>query len=211
MGVTFSLFLLAPLLAQAELIDQIAVVVDKSIIKDSDIRRDICLTQFLDNQPLRIDLAEKKRSAGRLIDQTFLREEIQIGGYAEATEQVVNSAIASLENARFHSETALQTALKQYDLDEAELRGQLRWQITVLQFIDARFKTAVIVQDSAVDAYYREHLFALKKSAPKVSAEELRLQARNILEGEEVNRLLDSWLQQKRKEAKITFLEGGLT
>jgi hypothetical protein len=211
MGVISSLFLLAPLLAQAELIDQIAVVVDKSIIKDSDIRRDICLTQFLDNEPLRIDLTEKKNAAGRLIDQTFLREEIQIGGYPQATEQVVNSAIAGLENTRFHSEAALQTALKQYDLDESELREQLRWQLTVLQFIDSRFKTAVIVQDSTVDAYYREHLSVLKKSAPKASAEELRLQARNILEGEAVNRLLDSWLQQKRKEAKITFLEGGLT
>ena len=210
MRVTLSLILLTPLLAQVDLFDQIAVVVDKSIIKDSDVRRDICLTQFLDNEPLRIDPAEKTKAAPRLIDQILLREEIRIGGYSEATEQAVHSAIASLENTRFQSEAALEAALKTYDLDEAELRDQLRWQLTVLQFIDSRFKSAAIVQESAVDAYYREHLSALKKNSPKAPEEELRLQARNILEGEEVNRLLDSWLQQRREEAKIAFLNGGL-
>lgn len=211
MRATFSLILITPLLAQAQLLDQIAVVVDKSIVKDSAIRRDIRLTQFLDNEPLRIDLAEKRKAAGRLIDQTLLREEIRIGGYPEATEQAVNSAIASLETTRFHSEAALQTSLKKYDLDEAELRDQLRWQLTVLHFIDSRFHTAASVPDSAVDTYYQEHLSALKKSSPKASEEDLRLQARTILEGENVNRLLDSWLQERRKGAKISFLEGGLT
>jgi hypothetical protein len=211
MRATLSLILLATFSGRAELLDQIAVAVDKSIIKDSDIRRDICLTQFLDNEPLRIDQAAKRKAAGKLIDQVFLREEIQIGGYPKATVQAIDSAIAGLENTRFHSEAALQTSLKKYDLDEAELRHELGWQLTVLEFIDARFKAAAIVQDSTVDAYYRQHIAALKKNNPQAHAEELRLEARNILEGEEVNRLLDAWLQQRRKEAKITFLEVGLT
>jgi hypothetical protein len=210
MRAIFSLILLAPFLAQTELLDQIAVVVDKSIIKDSDIERDIRLMQFLNSEPLHIEQEERRKAAGKLIDQILLREEIQTAGYSEATGQDVSSQIATLENTRFHSESALQTSLAKYGLDEPELREQLRWQLTVLQFIDSRFKAAAIIQDAAVDAYYRDHVSALKKISPRASVEDLHLQAREILVGQEVNRLLDSWLQERRKEVKINFLEDGL-
>jgi hypothetical protein len=210
MRAIFSLILLAPLLAHTELLDQIAIVVEKSIIKESDIKRDIRLMQFLNNEPLRIDHEERRKAAGKLIDQILLREEIQTAGYPEATDQEVNSQIAALENTRFHSESALQMSLAKYSLDEAELREQLRWQLTVLQFIDLRFKAAAITQDAAVEEYYRDHVSALKKSSPRASVDDLHLQAREILVGEEVNRLLDSWLEERRKKVKISFLEDGL-
>jgi hypothetical protein len=60
MRAIFSLILLAPFLAQTELLDQIAVVVDKSIIKDSDIERDIRLMQFLNSEPLHIEQEERR-------------------------------------------------------------------------------------------------------------------------------------------------------
>ena len=50
--------------AQEVLLDRIAVVVDESIIKDSDIERDIRITEFLNREPLAINQAEKKKGGG---------------------------------------------------------------------------------------------------------------------------------------------------
>jgi hypothetical protein len=203
--------LLMPFAARTELLDRIAIIVDDSIVKDSDISCDIRLTQFLDNEPVRVDQTERKKSAQKLIDLTLLREESQNGGYQNATDEAVNSEIESLETGRFHSKSGLEAALTKYHLDEEELRERLRWQITVLHFIDSRFKAAAIVQDSAVNQYYEEHAAALKKNSPNASPAALHEQAREILVGEEVNRLLDSWLKERRKDAKISFLEGDLS
>lgn len=181
MRVLLALFAVAVVACFGEttLLDQVAVVVNGSIIKDSDIRRDISLTNFLDNQPLRMSAEQKKQAAGRLIDQALLRQEIENGGYPQAAAPEVNAALANMVRTRFHSAADLQEALKKYQLDEATLRKRLGWQLTVLRFIDARFKADATVQNSAGAA-------------------------------DEVNRLLDLWLQQRRKQSKITFLEGGL-
>jgi hypothetical protein len=203
--------LLMPLKARTELLDRIAIRVDDSIIKDSDISRDIRLTQFLDNQPLQIDQEQRKKSAQKLIDLALLREEIHNGGYQNASDEAVHSEIETLETGRFHSSSGLETALTKYHLNREQLRERLRWQLTVLQFIDSRFKAAAIAQDSAVNQYYDEHLAALKRNRPNASAAELHERAREILVGEEVNRLLNSWLEERRKEAAISFLEDGLS
>jgi hypothetical protein len=200
----------AQLLAQAEPIDRIAIVVGKSIIKDSDIDRDIRVTQFLNNEPLHITQEERQRTARKLIDQVFLREEIRTGDYPAATDQEINSQLAAAGKNRFATEAAFQSVLAKYDLDEPELREQVRWQLTVLHFIEARFKPAVIVQDSAIDEYIRQHEPALRKNNRRASADDLRSRARDILIGEEVNRLLFSWLDERRKDSKISFHEDGL-
>jgi hypothetical protein len=210
MRVPVILIFLAQFFAHAELVDRIAIVVGKSIIKDSDIDRDIRVTQFLNNEPLHIASAKRQEAARKLIDQVFLREEIRTGDYPAATDQEINSQLAAVGKNRFATEAAFRTALAKYDLDEPELREQVRWQLTVLHFIEERFKPAVIVQDSAAEEYVRQHESALRKNNPGASAEDLRSQARDVLTGEEVNRLLFSWLDERRKDSKISFHEDGL-
>lgn len=210
MRIAFTLLAVTQLMAGAELIDQIAVVVNKTIIKDSDIARDLRATQFLNGEAPNSNATERQKSARKLIDQVFLREEIRTGGYKFARDEEVTAQVAALRQSRFGPERALETALEKYKLSPAELWEQLRWQLTVLHFIDARFKPAAIVEDSAVDAYYRQHEAQLRKSNPKGSVEQLRTQAREILVNEEVDRLLFAWLDQRRKDSKVVFHEGGL-
>ncbi len=75
----FIAFILAQYLALAVIIDQIAIVVGSSIIKDSDIGRDIRVTDFLNKEPLNFSNAARKESASRLMDQIFIRHEINLG------------------------------------------------------------------------------------------------------------------------------------
>jgi hypothetical protein len=196
--------------AQGVLIDRIAIVVGQSIIKDSDIDREVRLTEFLNHDPLQVGPAQRKKAAAQLVDQVFLREEIRAGSYPYATQQESTRQLENLVSQRFHTQAEFDHELKRYGLDEATLQAHFRWQLTVLSFVDERFKPAVVASDSAVDSYYRQHMAALRKAHPKDSLEQLHSAAREILTEQEVNRLFFAWLDDHRKSAKINFHEDGL-
>ena len=207
MRILLGLLFVAQVLAKEELIDRIAVICDSTVIKDSDIDRNVRVTEFLNAAPLVLNQAERKRAVAQLLDQALLREEIRTGGYAVATTQDANSQLATLVTEK----VAFGVRLAKYGIDENDLREHIRWQLTVLSFIDSRFKPAAVIEDAALNTYYSEQKTALKRRYPNDSDEELHAQVRDILVGEEVNRLLFSWLDERRKESKVTFLEDGLT
>jgi len=193
------------------IIDRIAVRVGNAIIKDSDIDRIVRVTEFLNDETL--DLGEKARrdAAKRLIDQAFIRQEIQVGGYARAGWDEADEQIANLKKDRYKSSAAFEKALAHYGLVEPDLRFEFQWQLTVLRFIDQRFRPAVLVKDEEVEQYYKEHLPALRKANPRDSSlDALREQIHDILVGEKVNQLFFSWLDDHRKEAKVEIAEASL-
>jgi hypothetical protein len=207
---TTTIFILVPYLALAVIIDQIAIVVGNSIIKDSDIRRDISVTDFLNKAPLNFSNASRKQAAGRLTDQVFIRHEINLGGYSRATPQEAEQELDKLKRDRYRTAGAFEAALHRYDLTDLELRTQFQWQLTVLRFIDARFRPAVMVSDAEVEDYYRQHAAALREQFSGKSPDELREEARNVLTGQKVNQQFFSWLDQQRKNTKIRYLEDNL-
>jgi hypothetical protein len=205
-----ALGLMISVVASAVIIDRIAIVVGKWIIKDSDIERDVRATSFLNNQPLNVNTTARKESASRLIDQLFIRHEIFIGDYPTALPEEADRQIEQLKKQKFRTEAAYEQALKRYGLSDAELRTQFQLHLTVLRFIDARFRPAVLVTDDEVDKYYRDHRAALSRDYPGKSLDELRDPIRDILSGERVNKLFFSWLDEQRKSSKITYREEGL-
>ena len=184
MHTVFALTLMAQSALSGVLIDQIAIVVGQSIIKDSDIERDVRVTELLNHEPLNLSQIERKKAAYRLIDQTFIRQEIREGDYPWASVKQANDQLDALIRGRYPSPAAFQHALKAYSLEEADLREQFRWQVTVLEFISARFTPSVIAPE--------------EESADKSKTDA------------EVNRLFFAWLDQQRKDAKIVFHEEGL-
>jgi hypothetical protein len=205
------LFLLTSLAAFGVIIDQIAIVVNRQIIKQSDILRDIRVTDFLNHDPLNLGVAAQKKAANRLIDQAFIRHEVYLGDYAIATFQEADRELSRLEKERYKTEAALQESLRAYGLTIPDLRYTFRWQLTVLRFIDVRFKPAVVVSDSEVEDYYKSHLAALRRAHPSgYSLADLRSDIRDTLVSEKVNQQFFSWLDEQRRDAKIQFLEANL-
>jgi hypothetical protein len=203
--------LLMPLVACPVIIDRIAIVVGNSIIKDSDIDRDIRVTDFLNNEPVNLSPAARKQAANRLIDQIFIRREIDLGDYPTATLQDADRQLDRLKKQRFKSNAQFEQALHRYGLSELDLRTQLQWQLTVLRFIDVRFKPAVLVTEDQIEKYYRDHSTALRRANPgKSSLDDLRETIRDILQGERVNQQLNAWLDEQRKDSKIQFREESL-
>ena len=207
-----ALFLLAPSIVFATIIDRIAVIVGNSIVKDSDIERDLRVTAFLDGAPLDLGREARKKAAKRLIDQIFIRREIRLGDYPAATPEEASQQLDALKKQKFKTNTAFQNALGRYGLTEADLRSQFQWQLTVLRFIDARFKPAVLVTDQEIEQYYWAHRAALAREHPgKTSLHGLEDTVRDILTGEKVNQLFFSWLDEQRQGVKIEFREASLS
>lgn len=203
--------LLTASLAFAVIIDRIAIVIGNSIIKDSDIDRDLRVTEFLNSAPLDLSNAARKKAANRLIDQVFIRREIEVGDYPNATLQQVDQQLDKLERQKFKTPAVFDQALHHYGVAEIDLRTQLQWQLTILSFIDIRFKPAVLVSDEEIEKYYNEHLAALRREHPgHASLDELREEIRDIIAGEKENQQFFSWLDEQRKDANIQYLEASL-
>jgi hypothetical protein len=155
---------------------------------------------MLNGDPPSLTASARKKDAAHLIDQVFIREEIRDGAYPIATEDQADKELNQLIADRYKTHAELDAALKRYHLTEPDLREQFRWQLTVLNFIDARFRPAVLITDEAVNKYFSQHRAQVKSESD----------ARDILTNEQVNKLLFEWLDQHRKNAKVRYLEAGL-
>lgn len=206
-----ALFSVISCLAYAVIIDRIAIIVGNRIVKDSDIRRDIRVTSFLNGETPNFSNASRKAAANRLIDQVFIRNEIEEGDYPTATLQEADEQLSELEKQKFHTRAAFEAALRRDHLTELDLRTYFQWQLTVLRFIDFRFKPAVLISDDQIDAYYREHRAALEREHPgHATLEDVSAEIRDTITAEKVNQLFFSWLDEQRKKSKIQFLEESL-
>jgi hypothetical protein len=197
-------------LLRAVIIDRIAIVVGNDIIKNSDIDRDLRVTDFLNGQPLNLTETARKEAAKRLITQEFIRREIRIGEYPTATPDQADEELKALIAKRYRTQTDFEAALRRYGLTKPELEAYFEWQLTVLDFVSARFKPGVYIVDEQIQKYYQEHARALEREYPGKTRSQLEDVIRNILSGEEVNQQFFAWLDQQRKNAKIQYLEGGL-
>ena len=196
---------LVSLTSGAVVVDRVAIIVGRRVVKSSDIDRDLRCSQFMNGEPLNVSPAAKQEVAERLITQELIRQEIMNGGYSQASEPDVNAFLLQTKKDRFKaSETQFREALHRYALTDEQLRRYLRWQLTVLRFIDQRFRPGVLVTDEDVRTYYEEHRADLEKAYPQEkSFEALDPKIREIIAGERVNQALEEWLEQTRRRAFI--------
>lgn len=205
------IMLLSASVAPSAIIDRIAIVIGNSIIKDSDIDRDVRVTEFLNAGPLDLSTATRRKAASRLIDQVFIRREIDIGDYPQASWKQTDEQLDRLKRQRFRTQAAFEQALRRYGFPEIDLRTQFQWQLTILAFIDIRFKPAVLVTDEDIEKYYNQHAAQLQREHPgKASLEDLHEEIRQQITGERVNQRFFGWLDEQRKDAKIQYLEASL-
>ena len=130
-----------------------------------------------------------------------------MGNYRLPPDRDAAALDAQLRRDRFGgSDLRLREALQRYGVTEDQLRGQLLWQLTVLRFIDQRFRPAVIVTDEEVHTYYDQHLAELRHQYPDDdSLEALEPKIRSLLEGQRINENFTQWLEQARKGYRIEY------
>jgi hypothetical protein len=194
----------------AVVIDRIAVIVGKHVIKLSDVERDLRLTAFLNRAALDLSPKLKRQAAERLVDQQIIRGELAASGYERATDAQADVLLAEIRRDRFaDSAEKMRAALARYGLTTEELQAQLLWQLTVLQFIQQRFQPEVSVSDEDIRAYYDQHVADLRREHPRNSSfETLQPDIRRILEGEAINKDFEDWIAGARQRTQIVYREG---
>ena len=199
--------LIAGQLAAAVVIDRIAAIVGNQVIKSSDVARDLRVTAFLNGQPIASTPADKRKAADRLIEQRIIRTELATGNYGRATDADAQKLYEQIRQQRFAGSDARMTAaLQRYELTPAQLKEQLLWQLTVLHFIDQRFRPGILVTDDEVRAYYDQHHADLARENPKdASFETLAPKVRESLEGERIDKEFDTWVGNARKRNRIEY------
>jgi hypothetical protein len=195
-------FFIVALVAGAVVVDRIAVIAADRAIKDSDIQREVRVVSFLNKEKPDFTSAGRKDAAQRLIDQTLIRKDIELAHYSIADPKEVEQLYQQVRS-RYGSQEVFQAALRQAGITDAELRRALTWQVSVLRFIEQRFRPATAVSDQEARRYYQQHRSAFQN----VTFAQARPRIENVLRGNEINQAFEAWLQQARSNNRIRYLE----
>lgn len=200
---------MAMMTAQAEIVDRVAVTVGHSVITLSEVKLQAAVTALIEGASPKLDAVALRLAANRRIEQALLRREMVLGGYEPAAPEAAQSVLASLKRDRFGGdEAAYRRALADYGVSEDDLLEQLQWQVTLLRFIELRFRPGVQITSEEVAAYYEEtFLPSWSGAAPPPALEDVAQRIETLLASERVNQLMDRWLNATRAQLDIVFRE----
>src|SRR5262249_49846166 len=134
----------------------------------------------------------------------------EVGRYPEPQDAEVEKMASDVKQQRFKNDAEYQAALQQYGVTEQELKGHLRWQLTVLKFIDLRFRPAVQVSENEIEEYFRTQILPeLRRTQPgqSVSLEEYRDKVEEKLVEARVDKDVDAWLKDSRQRNGVEYRE----
>jgi hypothetical protein len=191
------------LAARADIIDRIAVTVDKRVVTESEIVRQIRITAFLNGEDPDTSAGNKRATAERLVEQILIRRELETTRYAsggagstEAHDEVVR---------KFPSPQAYGEALAKYGITDAEIREALAWQSTLLDFIETRFRPGIQIATSEIREYYDSQAALNPGKLPPF--ERAKDDIEKIITQQRVDNALDRWLGQARLQSRIRYTQ----
>ena len=200
--------LLSAAVGRSEIIDRIAVTIGNQVITESQILRELRLAAFLNSDALDFSSSARRKSADRLIEQMFIRNEIEVGAYAPPSATEVEPILRQVQAQRFHTPEEYDAALEKYRITEEELKTYLLWQLTLLRFIDVRFRAGIQISEQDIRQYFNKELPQLEKKAgpgAKISLDTLRDKIQQSLIDERIDHQIDEWLNQVRKRTRIDY------
>jgi hypothetical protein len=194
--------------AHAAVIDQVAIAVGKQAITESDITREINLTALLNHDKAIYSVEFRRAAADRLIEQALVRREMEFGSYSSAPPQQGQSAYESI--AKEHGgEEAFWRELARDGLTKQDLLDYLGWQISLLKFIDLRFRPAVQVSRADIQKYYETN-YQARDGAGVPALRDVRAKIEEKLTAERVDHQLDLWIKDQRAHTIIRYLDSTL-
>jgi len=193
--------------ARAEIIDRIAVSVGSRVITETDLDREIRITALLNNEKPDFSPAKKREAAERMVDQTLVRSELEASRYLSPSTADTQAALEE-EKARFGNDAAYRRALAEYGVSEDDLKARLAWQLTLLRFIDVRFRPGIQIGDEEIRKYFDEHMRAgLIEAHPgqTPSMDDHRAAIEQTLIGQAADRQVEQWLKEARRRTHIQY------
>jgi hypothetical protein len=191
-----------------EIIDRIAITVANQVITESQIEQEIRVTAFLNRTNVDLSAAAKKEAAARLIEQALIKREMDLSRYPLPE---IGDAAESFQTvkATYPSESDFEKSLQADGITADELTRRLWWQLTLLRFIDYRFRPGIQIPPSDVQAYYRQQVSEWQRQGTKPipTLDESRDQIEEILTQKRIDQALDQWLKDTRTQVPIKYLD----
>jgi hypothetical protein len=156
-----------------------------------------------------VDSAALRAAAERLVEQAILRREMAFSEFTPPPQAAAESLLSDLKRTRFRaSEAAYRAALTAYAVTEEELLGQLHWHLTLLRFIDVRFRPGIQVSAADVRDYYDLRFlpeWRQSTAAPPPPAGQVRERIEAVLAQEQLDAVVGRFLNQARTQLTIRF------
>jgi hypothetical protein len=196
-----------PAVLSAEIIDRIAVTVDDTVITESHVLLRIRLAAFQNGEKPDFSPQKKRDAADKLVEQILIRREIESAKYPASESPDIEPAIIELKK-RYGGDSGFQKALAEYNVTEQEVRDQLKWQLTLIPFIDVRFKPGVQIPERDLREFYAKTFvpeWQKTGQGTPPSFEDSRESIEETMTGQRADQALDFWLGEARRQARIKF------
>ena len=207
------LVLLAGMPAGSEIIDRIAVSVGTSVITTSDVDQELRTTAFLNGVKPDFSTAAKHAAAERMVERTLVRRELELSRYPVPDPSAAIPRLEAFQKERYPTEAAFQAALTEDGLTAQTLQNEFYWQLTLLRFIEVRFRPAVQVSEADIQDYFEKKVKPVAEAAhpgDPAALEDYRAQIEETLTGQRADEELDNWLKETRRRTDITMHEDAL-
>ena len=195
-----------PFACRAEIVDRVAVSVGNEVITESRILIDIRVTAFLNHTEPDFNPDSRRDAADRLVDQLLIRREMEASSYPLPAQSEADGPEKNLINS-LGGEAEYREGLQKYGVTREEVRHQLWWQVTILRFIDYRFRPAVQAPRAAVLEEYNRQVAEWKSRGETniPSFEDARETMEQVVLEQRANQALDIWLGETRKQTDIVY------
>jgi len=190
--IVLCIILFYPAILYAVVLNNIAGVIDGEIIpyRSVLIEKTFNLTEGSDKEILH-----------KIIDRRLLLKEAEKFKITETSQDNKNIQKVLQDIKESLGEDKFNRLLQEYELKETDLLNLIKNRIIVERFIDFRINFFVVVSDDAIKAYYNDHR---DEYGDKV-LDDVSEQIKAILFKTESNRRLEDYLDQLRRNAKISI------
>ena len=190
--IALCIILFYPAILYAVVLNNIAGVIDGEIIpyRSVLIEKTFNLTEGSDKEILH-----------KIIDRRLLLKEAEKFKITETSQDNKNIQKVLQDIKESSGEDKFNRLLQEYELKETDLLNLIKNRIIVERFIDFRINFFVVVSDDAIKAYYNDHR---DEYGDKV-LDDVSEQIKAILFKTESNRRLEDYLDQLRRNAKISI------
>jgi len=117
--------------------------------------------------------------------------------------------LSSLKQSRFdNNEQRYRDDLKRAQLTEDDLKAAFLWQLTVLRFIEYRFRPGIQISDEEIRDHYNKKFVPQWKASsadPPPTFEDASETCEENLVQERIDNLLDRWISLSRTQTNIRY------
>jgi hypothetical protein len=190
--------------ASAAVVDRIAVTVGNQVITETEILREIALTAFMNGEQPAFTVANKRKAADQLVEQKLVHKEMELGRYPEATPEHAKDLLAATAK-NLGGESQMRRQLAIAGLTEDDIEQHLLWQLTLVRFIDLRFRPAIQVTGQDVQDYFRREVLPKQSPGQTIRLSEVRDKIQETLYAQRADQQLDEWLKHAKNTTRIDY------